>query len=69
MESRTQVAYRALLELLQNLLGPNIALTRVISDFETAEQNAWEGVFQVIVQGCLWHLCRVGSILFILHFF
>lgn len=61
MESRTQVAYTALLQLIRNLLGPNIAVTRVITDFESAEQNAWNEVFGVTVQGCLWHMCRVST--------
>ena len=62
MESRTEVAYTALFQLLSNLLGPNIELTRVITDYEAAQQNAWENVFHVRVQGCLWHLCRVRII-------
>lgn len=59
MESRTEAAYTAVLQLLQNHMGPNIALNRAISDFETAEQNAWHNVFQVDTQGCMWHLARV----------
>lgn len=58
MESRSEIAYVAVLQLLQNLLGPNLHLTKVITDFETAQQNAWEQVFEVPVQGCLWHACR-----------
>lgn len=66
MESRTEVAYKAVLELIRHVLGPNIALTRVIGDFEAAQQNAWEETFGVMVQGCLWHLCRVNNFLFFL---
>jgi len=62
MSCRTENAYTAVLELLRQLLGAQIELTRVITDFETAEQNAWHTVFGVRVQGCLWHLCKVGKI-------
>jgi len=58
MESRSQNAYVAVLELFQFHLGPNIHLTKVITDFEVGQQNAWQQVFQVRVQGCLWHACR-----------
>ncbi|KAK3925520.1 Pol polyprotein [Frankliniella fusca] len=58
METRTELAYTALFELLQHLLGPQILLTRVITDFEAGQQNAWENVFRVHVQGCLWHYSR-----------
>ena len=61
MESRTEVGYTAVLQLLQNILGQDIELTRIITDFETAQQNAWQNVFQIAVQGCLWHLARVRS--------
>ena len=60
MESAEEVAYTAVLELLAALLGPQIDLRRAITDFETAQQNAWQNVFHVQVQGCLWHLARVS---------
>lgn len=58
MENRTQEAYTAVLQLLSHLLGDEIELTRVITDFEEAEMNSWEEVFEVRVQGCMWHMCR-----------
>lgn len=58
MSRRTEAAYTAVLQLLSNLLGPNVVLRKAVTDFETAQQNAWEEVFGIIVQGCLWHLCR-----------
>lgn len=60
MSSRTEVAYTAVLQLVSNLVGDNMNLRRAITDFETAEQNAWRNVFNVIVQGCLFHLGRVS---------
>lgn len=58
MESRTQDAYVAVLQLLLNHLGPNVNCTRVVTDFEMAQMNAWEEIFRARVQGCLWHACR-----------
>lgn len=58
MECRSQNAYVAVLELLRQHLGANIHLTKVITDFEVGMQNAFEQVFHVRVQGCLWHGCR-----------
>ncbi|KAJ1521839.1 hypothetical protein ONE63_003474 [Megalurothrips usitatus] len=58
MESRTQAAYTAVLAYIRYILGDDINLRRVITDFEMAQQNAWQNVFNVMLQGCLWHLCR-----------
>ncbi|KAK3919969.1 Ribonuclease HII [Frankliniella fusca] len=58
MTSLTENAYTAVLQLLQQRLGPGIELTKVISDFETGQQNAWQNVFNVRTQGCVWHLSR-----------
>jgi len=63
MSSMTQVAYTAVLRFLRNLCGPDMELTRAITDFETAQQNSWAAVFGVQVQGCLWHECRVSIFL------
>ena len=58
MESRTEVAYIAVLTFIKRRLGDHHRILRVITDFEQAEQNAWEMVFQV--QGCLYHVCAVS---------
>lgn len=58
MESRTEAAYTAVLQLLRNHIGDLMA-RRVITDYEWAQRNAWTNVFGVNVQGCLWHMCRV----------
>jgi len=60
MSTKTEVAYTAVLSLLHELMGNEFELQRVVTDFEAAEQNAWQNVFEVHVQGCLWHLCRVS---------
>lgn len=62
MQTRSEVAYTAVLQLLRNRLGDDLELHRTITDFETAEQNAWQHVFGVAVQCCLWHLGRVSEL-------
>ena len=57
MESRTEIAYSAVLLALHqsnHLFRPHLAIT----DFEPAEMNAWRAVFNCEVQGCFWHYCR-----------
>ncbi|KAE8738407.1 hypothetical protein FOCC_FOCC016113 [Frankliniella occidentalis] len=58
METKSEAAYTAVFQLLLANLGLDIQLTKVITDFEAGQQNAWENVFQVNVQGCLWHYSR-----------
>lgn len=54
MESKSQAAYEAVLGLIRVNLG-NWRFTKVISDFEDAIMNSFHIVFQVEVQGCLFH--------------
>lgn len=61
MSGRTEEAYSAVLQYLRHLMGPEIEVNRAITDFETAEQNAWQNVFGISVQGCLWHADRVSK--------
>lgn len=63
MERQTEEAYRAVLELVRRLLHDyDIAFELVITDFERAQQNAWRDVFDINIQGCLWHLVRVSML-------
>jgi len=62
MEAKTENAYTAVLQLILHLCPDDMDLLRAITDFETGLQNAWERVFNVVVQGCHWHMCRVSML-------
>ncbi|KAK3932380.1 Carboxy-S-adenosyl-L-methionine synthase [Frankliniella fusca] len=62
MQSRTRVAYVAILEALREAL-PQFRPELVITDFECAQMQAWVQVYDVPVQGCYWHFSRAVSIL------
>ncbi|XP_034246305.1 uncharacterized protein LOC117648159 [Thrips palmi] len=58
MESRTKSAYMAVFNLLKHLC-PNLNPDVILSDWEKAQQEAWQESFpQAEIQGCLWHLGR-----------
>ncbi|KAK3926922.1 GTPase Der [Frankliniella fusca] len=58
MESQTNAAYDAVCQLLRRLVGDDIIVERIITDFEPAQRNGWINNFDTTVQGCLWHLVR-----------
>ncbi|KAK3929514.1 Granzyme-like protein 2, partial [Frankliniella fusca] len=59
MESKTEVAYEAILTFLKNQLGPGLTRKIVMTDFERGQQNAWESVFpDCDLRGCLFHLVK-----------
>ncbi|KAK3910410.1 Tryptophan 2,3-dioxygenase, partial [Frankliniella fusca] len=58
MESRTKSAYDAVFQLLKEL-APNFRPNVIMSDWEYAQQAAWQEAFpNAELHGCLWHLCR-----------
>ncbi|KAJ1521126.1 hypothetical protein ONE63_002826 [Megalurothrips usitatus] len=58
MERKTLAAYRAVFHLLKTIC-PQLNPSWILSDWEYAQQLAWEEEFpNAQIQGCLWHLCR-----------
>lgn len=62
MEKKTEAAYIAVLVHLRVRLG-HWNFTEVICDFETAIMNAFRRVFEIVVQGCLFHYVNVSKVL------
>lgn len=62
MSSKTQEEYVSVLQHIRHMV-PNFNPSLVMTDYETAMQNAWQQVFHVRVVGCYWHYCRVGEAL------
>ncbi|XP_034252579.1 uncharacterized protein LOC117652054 [Thrips palmi] len=58
LSSKSQLLYEATLRHIQRLV-PGFRPNCVMTDFETALQNAWKAVFpRCQVYGCYWHYCR-----------
>ncbi|KAK3908301.1 Cytoplasmic protein NCK2 [Frankliniella fusca] len=56
MESKSRAAYIAIFNLLRHLC-PNLDPDVIVSDWEWAQQDAWQNIFpRAQIQGCLWHL-------------
>lgn len=59
MSSKSEALYVAVLRYIQRIV-PRFRPSLVMTDFETALQNAWKEVFpRCTVHGCYWHYCRV----------
>ncbi|KAK3910275.1 Transposase for insertion sequence element IS905, partial [Frankliniella fusca] len=58
MERKSQSAYSAVFRMLKHLC-PQFDPDVIITDWEYAQQKAWQDAFpNAQIQGCLWHLCR-----------
>lgn len=63
MESRTAAAYRCVFQALREMM-PHLDPEYICCDHEQAQQQAWAWAFpNAYIVGCLWHYCRVRTVI------
>lgn len=67
MQNKSQAGYEAVLSLIRDHLG-QWNFNSVVCDFEDAMMNAFKNIFNIDVQGCLFHSSDVGEVNLLHHF-